>query len=442
MKTNQYQIIISILLFGFISAVAISVHAQNSKEVEQSKVYFKQLDSICRQDNGILWGINLYGPTMIIIPDSRQIIANQQDNNKKLTEWNNVFIGKLPETINISNTSLNWDGENWTMVSWDAIPENDRFSRNKLFVHESWHRAQNEIGIIPVLSSNSHLDNLQGSILLKLEFTILMQAYLVNEKSDKAALLNDALTVRHYRQLLFPDNNENQFERHEGMAEYTGFKLCGLSSDILKKVMAKQLELSINKDGFTNSFAYMSGPAYGFLFDELTTNWVAEIIAGKSLPDVGLSITGNQPINDSLILKKEVKIITNKYNAEKLIISETEKFKIRNKLKDEYIQRFSNGDQLIIPNNNINFSYNPHETLIPIDNIGVVYKTMRLVGDWGILEVNNGILRTNDWKAFIIDAPKSNQYGTIIEPSYKLGLKDGWSIIRIKEGKFTFRKTK
>jgi hypothetical protein len=441
MKTDKYQTIISILLFGFSSAIAISAEAQNSKEIELSKIYFNQLDSICRQDNGKLWGVNLYGATMIVIPSSRYVVANQQDKNNKLTVRNNVFMGKLPETISISNTSLNWDGENWTMVSWDAISEEDRFSRNKLFVHESWHRTQNEIGIPPVISSNSHLDNLQGSILLKLEFTILKQAYLINEKTDKVALLNDALTVRQYRQLLFPDNNENQFERHEGMAEYTGFKLCGLSSDILKKVMAKQLELSINKDGFTNSFAYISGPAYGFLFDELTSNWIAEIIAGKSLPDVGLSITGNQLINDSLILKKEVKIITNKHNAEKLIISEIEKFKIRNELNDEYKHRFSNGDQLIIPNNNINFSYNPHEALIPIDNIGVVYKTMRLVGDWGILEVSNGILRTNDWSAFIINAPKSKQDGTIIEPTYKLELKDGWRIIKIKEGKFTFRKT-
>ena len=440
MKPTLNKQIARLLTFVSIIATVNSARAQNAKEIEQSKIYFNQLDSICKHDNGKLWGVSLCGPTMLVIPNSRIIIANQKDNSNELKEKDGVFIGKLLENINISNTSFNWNGADWTMVSWDAIPENDQYSRNKLLVHESWHRVQNEIGIPSVLSSNAHLDKLQGSILLKLEFTILKHAHVTTEKSNKITSLNDALTVRQYRQLIFPNNNENQFERHEGMAEYTGFKLCGLSNEILRKVMVKQLNATTNKEGFTNSFAYISGPAYGILFDELTNDWLPIIKAGKSLPELGITITKNQLPVDTAILNASVKKIIDKYNAEQLVKSETEKFKLQNKLIEEYRNKFLKGNQLIIPNNNVNFSYNPQEPLVPIDDIGVIYKTMRLVGDWGILEVTNGILRTNDWKAFIIEVPKTNRTGTIVEASYKIEIKRGWSIVQIKEGKFTFRK--
>lgn len=439
MKTTLNKEIARLLTFVTLIATVNSARAQSAKEIEQSKIYFNQLDSICKHDNGKIWGVSLCGPTMLVIPNSRIIIANQKDNSNTLKEKDGAFIGKLPENINISNTSFSWNGSNWTMVSWDAIPENDQYSRNKLLVHESWHRVQNEIGIPSVISSNAHLDNLQGSILLKLEYIILKHAYVATEKSDKITSLNDALTVRQYRQLIFRDNNENKFERHEGMAEYTGFKLCGLSNEILRKVMVKQLNATTNKEGFTNSFAYISGPAYGFLFDDLTNDWLPKIKAGKSLPDIGISITKNQLPVDTAILSASVKKIIDKYNAEQLVKSETEKFELQNKVIEVYRSKFLKGNQLIIPNNNVNFSYNPQEPLVPIDDIGVVYRTMRLVGDWGILEITNGILRTNDWKAFIVEAPKLNKTGKIVESSYKIDLKSGWSIVKIKEGKFTLQ---
>jgi len=70
-----------------------------------------------------------------------------------------------------------------------------------------------------------------------------------------------------------------------------------------------------------------------------------------------------------------------------------------------YKEKIISGSQLIIRNNNLEFTYNPQEKLIEIDN-GVIYKTMYLIGEWGILDVKNGIYRSNDWQIFIIPAPK------------------------------------
>lgn len=414
-------------------------NAQNEKNIELSTKYFNQLDSICTADNGQLWGINLYGPTMFVVAENKQIYANMQANNNSLSSDNKIFTGKLPENINLANTSFKWEGEMWTMVLWNAIPENDQYERNKLLIHESWHRIQNQLGIPAVLSQNTHLDQLKGSTLLKLELTVLKQALLASKDSNIKASLNDALTIRKYRQLLFPSNNENQFERHEGMAEYTGYKLCGLSNDIVRMILAKKTDSWIDKDGLTNSFAYITGPAYGFLFDKLNIEWLPLIKTGKSVPEIGISITNTQIENDTTILGIKVKNIINRYNAEQLVKNETDKFKLQKQLIAKYKETILNGNQLIIPNNNINFSYNPQEPLIPIDSIGVVYKTMRLVANWGILEVRNGILRTNNWKAFIINAPKDTSSNKIEEVNYTLTLNENWKLIKVKEGIFTIK---
>ena len=417
----------------------INIKSQENIDYALAKSYFKEMDSLCSVDNGKLWGINLYGPTMFVVPESRTIIANQQDNEGKLSEQEGIFIGKLPENINIANYSIDWSGEKWTMVMWNALSQNDPFSRNKLMIHESWHRIQDKIGISPVMTSNLHLDELQGSILIKLELRALSKALVSENISDKKVTLEDALIIRKYRQKLFPGNNENEFERHEGMPEYTGYKLCGLNENIIPKVIAKQLNLAVSKDGFANSFAYLTGPAYGFLFDDLNIEWLKQIIDGKSLTEIAENIVLAKMPSDTLQFKSLVEKIGSNYDYETLIKNETEKFEKQKKQTNIYKEKIIKGNQLIIRNNNLNFKYNPQEKLIPIDN-GVIYKTMRLVGEWGILEVKDGIFRSNDWQVFIVSAPKSSNSEIMNEDDYELTLNKGWKIIEIKEGKYTLTK--
>lgn len=416
------------------------LRGQEASDLNLAKSYFNELDSLCSLDNGNLWGVNLYGATMFVFPESRLIIANEPDKNKKLVPEDGLFIGKLPENINIANTSMEWDGKKWTMVNWGAISENDKYSRGKLLVHESWHRNQEDIGIKPVMTKNTYLDELQGSILLKLEFMALSRA-LNSNADDKISHLTNALMIRAYRQSLFPENNENMFELHEGMAEYTGLKLCGIDTALLPKVASKQLELAMDKEGLANSFAYSTGPAYGILFDELKNGWINDAKKGESLPAIGSQIINKKLPTDTTVLKEKVSEIITQYGAESLIKNETKKFEHQKQLVSEYEHKFIKGDILIIKNNNnnLNFSYNPQEKLIPIED-GVVYKTMRLTGDWGIAEVRNGIFRSNDWQLFILPVPTSNKAGTINELDYDLILNEGWEVVKIKKGKYTLNK--
>jgi len=437
MRKIKETIIFLITIFLFLNASPI--YGQEVNYTKKAKEYFKEIDSICYADNGKLWGVNLNGPTMFVIPENKLIIANQADKANALKLTDGLFIGELPDNLGRANTALEWNGVKWTMVLWNSISENDPYSRRKLFVHESWHRIQNELGISPVMTSNSHLDELEGSILLKLEFLVLKNTLLASNSDDKKSHLKNALTVRKYRQLKYPKNNENVFERHEGMAEYTGFKLCGLDQNIIPKVIAKQLELSINKDGFANSFAYITGRAYGFILDGFSANWLEKILEGKSIPEIAYQIINTEISSDTLELKTRLNEIIRFYNAETIVKTETEKFGQQQELVKEFRQKFIVGERLIIPNNNLNFTFNPQEKLIALED-GVVYTTMRLTGEWGILEVSNGIFRSNDWTYFMISAPHDAKSGTIVQPDYKLILNENWEIISIKGGKYTLKK--
>jgi hypothetical protein len=426
------SIIIGVMNFG-------TLKGQEKSELMFAKSYFNELDSLCAIDNGDMWGINLYGASMFIFPASRVIIANEPDNEGELVLKNGVYIGKLPDNINIANTSFDWNGKSWTMVSWEAISKNDKYSRDKLLIHESFHRNQDNIGIKPAMTENTHLDELQGSILLKLEFIALSHALTSEQNLDRTKHLTNALKIRNYRQAIYPNNNENIFEIHEGMPEYTGFKLCGMDKKLLPKVVAKQLQVSMDKEGLANSFPYLTGPAYGLIIDELSENWLEHVVNGKSLPEISTQLIESDIPTDTAMLKLEVAKIIDQYDANSLVKKETEKFEQQKQLISEYKEKFIEGDLLIITNDNLQFRFNPQEKLTPLEP-GVVYKTMRISGKWGIAEIRNGILRSNDWQYFLLPAPVSNKSGKIIETDYDLLLNDGWEVVMIREGKYTIKK--
>ena len=424
-------IVAGMLNIGFLTG-------QEPAELQSAKSYFLELDSLCLADNGDLWGMNLYGATMFVFPDSRLIIANQADKVGKLVENEGVFVGKLPDNVNVANTSVQWNGTNWTMLNWENIPADDKYSRAKLLIHESWHRNQEDIGIKPVMTENTHLDELQGSVLIKLEFLALSQA-LISENNDKTTHLTNALNIRAHRQLLFPRNNENRFELHEGMAEYTGYRLCGIDRNFLPKVISRQLQFSLEKDGLANSFAYLTGPAYGVLFDEYKGGWIDEVKNGKSLPEIGSQMISQKPATDTAVLREYVSKLMKLYGADSLIANESRKYAFQQQLTKAYEHKFLKSDVLIIRNDHLQFGFNPQEKLIPLGN-GVVYKTMRLTGEWGIAEVADGIFRANDWQFFMLPAPAGHFTGTITEPGYTLLLNDGWEVAKVKDGKYTLRK--
>lgn len=405
-----------------------------------ARQYFAELKRISDYDNGKLWGVRLYGPTMFVDPESRSIVANQPDQGGQLKVEDGIYVGSLGPEINTANTATKWSGTFWTMVSWNAISDADQYERARLLIHESWHRIQKELGIPSALTSNVYLDGINGRVSLLLEFRALSRALLAQKESERREAIADALIIRQYRQSQFPQNNENAFERHEGMAEYTGLKLCGLPDSLLIRIAARKLKLGESNDGLANSFPYMTGPAMGLLLDQYNSNWRPEVRKGADLPSLIAEAIGWQaPIGNEQI-RVAADLADAKYEKAKLLEDETARAALLEKTSEVYRNRLLTHERLVIPNNNLQFSFNPQEKLIPLDTTGVIYKTMRLSGDFGVLEVTDGILRTNDWQFFIVAVPEKIDGNPIHGEGYKLQLNTGWHVIDKTKGIFVIEK--
>ena len=423
MKVNLYFGILAIIL-----CAAISSCSQNtSNQMEKAAPCFENLKKVSDADNGKLWGKTLYGPTMFADVQTRNLVANQQNKENSLEQKGDLFFGQLPEDIIIANTLINYCGENWTCVIWDS--DRDLLTSTQILIHESWHRIQDEIGLPACGSFNQHLDETEGELLLKLELTIL-KSLLQDDSKDLTESMHDAMMVRKYRQNMFPNNNENQFECHEGMAEYTAFKLLPLDNEKTRKnSVAVAIMKGMDNNGFSNSFAYLTGPAYGLFLDKLVPDWRDSICVGKTLPDVISTIV---PIPDT-IDGEEIETITDRYNATEYLNKERTRLEARDKGDAALKARFDDSKWLLIPNDGITFGFNPGERLVAYDTIGVIYNTMQLSGEFGTIMVENGIIRTNNWSCFII--PYSEEHCDA-----KISLASGYTIEAVDERSFTIVK--
>jgi len=52
----------------------------------------------------------------------------------------------------------------------------------------------------------------------------------------------------------------------------------------------------------------------------------------------------------------------------------------------------------------MNVSFDPRN-IVPIEDVGTVYPTIRVTDNWGILEVNNGALMSKNWDKISISSP-------------------------------------
>jgi hypothetical protein len=438
MKCKTLILVISLIGVG---SLCSSVSGNESViNISLASQYFDELKKISDADSGHLWGVPLYGPTMFVDAVNRDAVANQPDKNNRLTKVGDVWIGNIGQDMNIANTSCEWSGTNWTMVRWDALSQNDKYDRAKLLVHESWHRVESEIGVQAAVSNNTHLESGEGRILLLLEFRAWKKALETSDKLVRKQEIEAALLFRKHRQQKYPSNNEDIFESHEGMAEYTGLKLCGLPDSLLSKVAAMKLGMAENQEGLANSFPYLTGPAIGLILDKYEYDWRAKVRKGATLPQVLVAATGFEIPDDSSQFLAMVEEAGRRYGSAELEAAENIRLAEQEKVVGDLKMKIQTRGKLIIPNNNLNFSFNPQEKLLPFDSVGVVYQTMRLTGDFGVLEANKGIIRTNDWRMFIVPAPDKVEGDSIVWDSCSIRLNPGWQITAKSSGIYMIEK--
>ncbi|HKC65633.1 MAG TPA: hypothetical protein VKB86_18470 [Pyrinomonadaceae bacterium] len=429
MRYKNLNLLILTLLLLNVYTTRAAAQAEQAIDLALAQKYFQEARVICEQDNGKLWGRSLCGPMIFFEPRTRMVVANQSDHEGLLTKKGELFVGRLPDDVNGANTAITWAGVRWSMIFWGFLGD-DKYERDRLMIHESFHRIQEEMGLPMSSPPNNHLDSMQGRIWLQLEWRALSRALL--EKGDaRAAAATDALIFRLYRRSLFPQaaSEERALEMNEGLAEYTGVKLSGRQSADMPPFMAHRLERVNNRPSFTRSFAYESGPLYGLLLDEANTNWRQNL---KPTDDFGLLLQKALSLKLPNDLKAEAEKRSSKYDGELLRAAEEKREQERLARMNLYRAKLVDGPRLILPlTKEVNYSFDPNN-LVPLDNLGTVYPNTRITDAWGILDVKGGALmirENNTPVRLYVSAPAGTTTRALQGDGWTLKLNDGWIVV-------------
>src|SRR5215468_1205721 len=311
-----------ILLMLVASQAVAQVPAIDAVKARQ---YFSEAKALSDQDHGQLWKVPLGGPLLFVDPETRYTVANQADSEGKLKPLDGVFTGTAPAELGVANTATKWAGVDWTMVMW-PLPQYKQ-PRMRLVMHECFHRVQSKIGLQMSDAQNGHLDSLEGRIWLQMEWRALEHAFWQQGEERKRDVA-DALYFRNYRRSLFPaaEANENAMETHEGMAEYTGFKLSTSSVEEYAVVVAAWLRAAPTRTpSYGRSFAYTSGPAYGGLLDLANKNWRRGLTPATNLGQLLAQAYGLQVPAATALNKTEALRRAERYDGSEVVAIETER---------------------------------------------------------------------------------------------------------------------
>ena len=393
----------------------------------RAQALFREAAQLCGHDGGALWHHSLCGPILLVDWTDGTAVANQPDAGGALKAAGPVFAGKLPEDIVIANTPIEWSGKRWTELIW-PLPD-DVAHRHVTLSHELFHRAQLELGMVQHDGGNLHLDTLEGRVLLQLEWHALARALTAPDAAVRRDAISDALLFRHERYRLFPDARaeERALELNEGVAEYTGVRV-GLPTPAERTAFAlRDLETFIVVPTFVRSFAYATGPSWGLLLDQADPAWRDKLAAAMKDGDPS---SLDQMLQAALKLPEPsaatVKARENDYD-DTLRPREQARDQAKQAHLAELKAKLVDGPVLRLPlaGHHASYQFNP-TTLEALGASGVVYPTMKLSADWGVLSVEQGALLDKQMSVAAVAAGDSADHAQ--GPGWHLTLNKGWRV--------------
>ena len=394
-------------------------------DTDRARQYFEEAEALFAEDGGALWGHPLDGPLIFVDYETRRVVANQPDREGRLTHREGVWVGTIPPEVVVANTAMTWAGAHWTMVLWQALPQHPA-RRVALLAHEAFHRIQTELGLAPpdIPNANVHLDTLEGRTWLQLEWRALEAALIVDGEKQRTAV-EHALVFRRTRQSLFPGGaaEERALEMHEGLAEYTGLRL---SSTTPEQVADHVREAPSRYPSFVGSFAYASGPAYGFLLDQIAPGWRIGLTTDDDLGELAREALG---LAVPQSLTQQAVELAKTYDGDTLRATEEARDRERQVEIAAYRERLWEGPVFILPlSEGVQCAFDPRAT-VPMADLGTVFPFVHVSDRWGVLDVaEGGLLMATDWKTARITAPEDKEGSPLKGAGWTLELSAGWRI--------------
>ncbi len=186
----------------------------------------------------------------------------------------------------------------------------------------------------------------------------------------------------------------------------------------------RDLSAFVSAPTFVRSFAYATGPAYGLMLDQTDPGWCTKLEDGLRFDErLARAMKLETPANET------VKERAARYGDGTLRTNEVKRDEERRARLASYKARLVDGPVLSFPLNHSNYQFNP-QTLVPLEGFGTIYPTMRLVDDWGALEVDHGgVLVRDKPQIATVSAVGVNPSDTSGD-GWQLKLNPGWEVRR------------
>lgn len=176
---------------------------------------------------------------------------------------------------------------------------------------------------------------------------------------------------------------------------------------------------------FVRSFPYATGPAYGLLLDRYAPGWHRTLKTGDGYDTLlATALRYHLPANLHQAAEQQATV----YDGKGLRAAEMERERKRQRILAQNREKFIDGPTLTLAFRKMHVQFDPRN-LQPFENAGMVYPTMRITDDWGILEATNGVLMKADWRGVIVVAPKASVGSSLKGDGWTLELKPGWRIV-------------
>jgi len=409
---------------GFAQAPAASGFAFDTALARR---YFREAAELTSRDAAVLWGRSLGGPILFVDPRSRALLADTADPEGQLRPAGAFYSGLLPASENAANAPIRWASRSWAMVLWP--PPADSLARAVLLAHELWHRLQDSLGLPARDPPNPHLGSRDGRLWLRLEARALRQALTALPPARPRAL-RDALLFRRARRHRFPaaDSSERQLELNEGLAEYTGIALATADTALRRTLVAARLLTLDSATHYERSFAYQTGPAYGFFLDALAPGWCTALRPGDDLAyRLEVAIAAPAGVRTATAVAR-----AGSYGYAAVRRAETTRAAEQQARLAGLRRRFVSGPALELPLAEMKLGFDPGK-VEALDSLGTIYGSLRLTDRWGVLQTDaSGGLISADWRRLVVPAPapEVTTGRRLAGPGWVLELSPGWRLVR------------
>ncbi len=414
-----------IIFMSLVLLNARSVSAQTFSTPEEAYAsYFNEIKA-AEGEHTDLWNRNMYGPLLLVNPSSREVYSNYPDAGGSLKRKGDIYYGILPLDINTSNTIVHWNGRDWAMVMIPLPPYKD--DRVNLMAHELFHVAQLTLGFRGYSPDNSQLDEKNGRILLRLELEALRKALESTSSYEAKRHLANAILFREYRYMLFPQAKitENLLELNEGLAEYTGVMVSNRTRNETLYHFERSLDAFVKYPTFVRSFAYETIPIYGYILQQSDEYWNKKVTPETNLTDFFIREFGLTLPQD---LAPAERAIEDQYDGKRIRAEETNREITRQEQIEKYRKEFINQPNFEISLEKMHISFDPRD-VIPLDDKGTVYPTIRVTDNWGILDVQNGALLSPKWDKITLSNPTKIEGTNIAGDGWTLQLNESYTIV-------------